>query len=488
MKKILKDILSVIPVENATGPLEQEIQGITIDSRKAGPGQLFVALQGTRVDGHDFIPEVIASGCTAVVGMKILNPVPDNVAYVRVNDTSKMAGILASAFYDHPSHTIKLVGVTGTNGKTTVATLLYRLFTAAGFTCGLISTVENRVGSRVIPATHTTPDAISLNALLHEMVSEGCDYAFMEVSSHAVDQGRIAGQQFTGGIFTNLTHDHLDYHKTFSNYLNAKKAFFDALPPSAFALSNADDRNGRVMLQNSRAKAHYYGLKNLCEFHTRVVEMHLDGMLLNINGKEAWFRLTGEFNAYNLTAIYATTLLLGMDPSRSLELLSNLPPAEGRFETLKSPTGITGIVDYAHTPDALKNVIETINAIRAGNGRLITVVGAGGDRDKTKRPEMAATCARLSDVVILTSDNPRSEDPEQIIADMKVGVDITLTKKVVAIVNRREAIKAAVSMARPGDVVLVAGKGHEKYQEIHGVKYPFDDKIELALALEMINL
>lgn len=488
MRKILKNILSLISVENAIGSLEQEIQGITLDSRKAGPGQLFIALQGTRVDGHDFIPEVIASGCTAVVGMKILKSVPDNVTYVRVHDTSKIAGILASAFYDHPSHRIKLVGVTGTNGKTTIATLLYRLFSAAGYNCGLISTVENRVGSRVVPATHTTPDAITLNALLYEMLTEGCDYAFMEVSSHAIDQGRIAGQQFSGGVFTNLTHDHLDYHKTFSNYLNAKKAFFDALPLSAFALSNADDRNGHVMLQNTRAKAHYYGLKTLCEFHTRVVEMHLDGMLLNINGKEAWFRLTGEFNAYNLTAIYATSIFLGMDPNCSLELLSNLPPAEGRFETLKSPTGITGIVDYAHTPDALKNVIETINAIRAGNGRLITVIGAGGDRDKTKRPEMAAICSRFSDMVILTSDNPRSEDPDQIIADMKAGVDITLTKKVVAIVNRREAIRAAVTMAHSGDVVLVAGKGHEKYQEINGVKYPFDDKKELAQALEMKNL
>jgi UDP-N-acetylmuramoyl-L-alanyl-D-glutamate--2,6-diaminopimelate ligase len=485
MSKLLKDILMEIPVETFAGPLNQEILGITIDSRKAGPGQLFIALRGTRADGHDFIPQVIASGCTAIVGMKSPESLPAGVAFIQVSDTSKVAGMLASAFFDHPSRKLLLVGVTGTNGKTTIATLLYRLFSAAGFTCGLISTVENRIGSRVVPATHTTPDAISLNALLHDMVQESCSHVFMEVSSHAVDQGRIAGQQFAGGIFTNLTHDHLDYHKTFSNYLAAKKAFFDELPATAFALSNADDRNGRVMLQNTQAKSHYYGLKTLCDFHTRVVEMHLDGMLLNISGTEAWFRLTGEFNAYNLTAIYAASVLLGMEPARSLELLSNIPPAEGRFETMKSPKGITGIVDYAHTPDALKNVIETINAIRAGSGRLITVVGAGGDRDKTKRPEMAAICARLSDVVILTSDNPRSEDPEQIIADMKAGVDITHAKKVLAIVNRKEAIRTAAAMAQPGDVILVAGKGHEKYQEINGVKHPFDDKIELAQALEI---
>lgn len=469
------------------GPSEAEIDGIVIDSREAGPGKLFVALKGTRADGHDFIPQVIDAGCTVIAGMRVPEYLPDGITFILFSNTSPIAGQLASAFYDHPSQKLRLVGVTGTNGKTTIATLLYRLFQAAGYTCGLISTVENRLGDRVIPATHTTPDAIRLNQLLHEMVSQGCTHAFMEVSSHAVDQGRIAGQHFAGGIFTNLTHDHLDYHKTFSNYLVAKKTFFDGLPASSFALSNADDRNGRVMLQNTRAKTYYYGLKSLCDFHTRVVELHLDGMLLSINGREAWFRLTGEFNAYNLTAIHAASVLLGMDAGRSLELLSNIPPAEGRFETMKNAAGVTGIVDYAHTPDALKNVLETINAIRRGSGKLITVVGAGGDRDKTKRPEMAAVCALHSDKVILTSDNPRTEDPEQIIADMKAGLDPTQARKVLTIVNRREAIRTAAALAEPGDVILVAGKGHEKYQEIQGVKYPFDDKTELAKALEILN-
>ena len=487
MKKILNELLKEIPVIATKGPLDQEIHGIRIDSRQVGPGKLFVALPGTRVDGHDFIPQVMDAGCSAIVGMRMPDNLPEGVAFIQVSDTSLIVGPLASAFYNHPSHHLKLIGITGTNGKTTVATLLYRLFNAAGFKCGLISTVENLIASRVIPATHTTPDAITLNSLLYEMMNEGCPLVFMEVSSHAIVQGRIAGQHFAGGIFTNLTHDHLDYHHTFSNYLAAKKAFFDALPSTAFALSNMDDRNGAVVLQNTLAKPTYYGLKTLCDFHARVVEMHLDGMLLNINGREAWFRLTGEFNAYNLTAVYAAGVLLGMESEQALALLSNLPPAEGRFETLKSSRGITGIVDYAHTPDALKNVLQTINAIRAGNGRLITVVGAGGDRDKTKRPDMASICAHLSDIVILTSDNPRSEDPKQIIADMKAGVDIGLARKVFAIVNRREAIRSAVAMALPGDVILVAGKGHEKYQEIRGVKYPFDDKIELAQALEIIN-
>ncbi|MGC8864405.1 MAG: UDP-N-acetylmuramoyl-L-alanyl-D-glutamate--2,6-diaminopimelate ligase [Bacteroidales bacterium] len=486
MKK-LSDLLLDIKFERILGPSEAGIDGIVIDSREAGPGKLFVALKGTRVDGHDFIPQVISAGCTAIAGMQVPASLPDGVTFIQLSDTARVAGQLASAFYDYPSRKLKLVGVTGTNGKTTIATLLYRLFQAAGYNCGLISTVENRLGDRIIPATHTTPDAIRLNQLLHEMVNQGCTHAFMEVSSHAVDQGRIAGQHFAGGIFTNLTHDHLDYHKTFSNYLAAKKAFFDGLSSRAFALSNADDRNGQVMLQNSRAAKYYYGLKTLCDFHTRVMELHLDGMLLNINGREAWFRLTGEFNAYNLTAIHAASVLLGMDANHSLELLSNIPPAEGRFDTMKNATGVTGIVDYAHTPDALKNVIETIHAIRRGNGRLITIVGAGGDRDKTKRPEMAAICARLSDKVILTSDNPRTEDPEQIIADMKAGLDPTQLRKVLVIVNRREAIRTAVAMADPGDVILVAGKGHEKYQEIQGVKYPFDDKIELAQALEIKN-
>jgi len=486
--KNLNDILHGIKVLEAHGPSGQNVSGITADSRLTGPGMLFVAVKGEKNDGHAFIREVSRQKAAAIVCERLPDTLHPEVTYIRVKDTRESAGILASAFYGHPSRKFILTGITGTNGKTTIATLLYRLFSQMGHTCGLVSTVENRIGNRVVPATHTTPDAIALNKLFFDMAEAGCSYVFIEVSSHAVVQGRVAGQNFAGGVFTNLTHDHLDYHKTFAAYLKAKKSFFDHLPKTAFALSNTDDKNGTVMLQNTPAKKATYGIRNLADFHGRVVETHLDGMLLCLNGRESWFRLTGQFNAYNLMAIYATAVLLGGKPDDILRLMSSLGPAEGRFETLRSPSGITGIVDYAHTPDALDNVLDTINLIMAGNGQLITVVGAGGDRDKTKRPEMARIAAAKSHKAILTSDNPRTEDPEQILLDMKAGLDPTLQRKTLSITNRREAIRTACSLAQPGDVVLVAGKGHEKYQEINGIRHPFDDAQVLSESLQMINL
>lgn len=485
--KRLHDILPAIKVLEIHGPADTAISGITADSRRAGPGILFVAVKGGKNDGHDFIEIAAEQKVAAIVCERFPGNRRPGITYIRVKDSRDCPGLLGSAFYDYPSRRLLLTGITGTNGKTTIATLLYRLFTHMGHTCGLISTVENRIGDKVLAATHTTPDAIALNKLLNEMAEAGCSHVFMEVSSHAVVQGRIAGQNFTGGVFTNLTHDHLDYHKTFAAYLKAKKAFFDHLPVSAFALSNSDDKNGAVMLQNTKAKKHYYGIRNLADYHGRVVETHLDGMLLSLNGTESWFRLTGQFNAYNLLAIYATAVLLGAKSEDILRLMSGLGPAEGRFETLRSPSGITGIIDYAHTPDALNNVIDTINQIMGGNGRLFTVVGAGGDRDKTKRPEMARIASAKSYMAILTSDNPRSEDPEQILADMKSGLDPSLIRKTLLITNRREAIRTACTLAGPGDVVLVAGKGHEKYQEISGIRHPFDDMQVLSETLQMNN-
>jgi len=457
--------------------------GLAFDSRKVEPGFVFIAIGGTHSDGHSFIEVAIGRGATTIVCEQSPKEVPQEINVIVTPDSHLALAIMASNWFDHPSRKLKLTGVTGTNGKTTTATLLFELFEALGYRCGLLSTVENRIHRRVVSATHTTPDPLQLNGLLAEMVDAGCDYAFIEVSSHAVVQRRIAGLQFAGGIFTNLTHDHLDYHKTFAEYLKAKKGFFDSLPETAFALVNADDRNGAVMLQNCKASHHRYSLTSMADFHTRVIENHIDGLLLQIDGTEAWFRMAGEFNAYNLTAVYATAVLLGQNRSEILEKLSATQPVEGRFDTIRSEQGITAIVDYAHTPDALVNVIGTINQILPPTSRLITVAGAGGDRDRTKRPVMARVAAENSDRLILTSDNPRTEEPSAILDEMRQGLTPQLLEKTLTIENRREAIRTAIALAQKGDIVLVAGKGHEKYQEINGVRHHFDDKEEIKKAL-----
>lgn len=472
----LAELLHDYPVVRLSGDPGREITGLAFDSRKVEPGGLFFALPGSTADGHAFIPQAIARGASAIVCDPSFTGEPEGVALVLVENSRHALGQLASRWYGNPSGKLKLVGITGTNGKTTTATLLYHLIIKLGFGAGLISTIQNRVNQATLPATHTTPDPLSLNALLDQMVSEGCSFCFMEVSSHAVDQQRIAGLDFAGGIFTNLTHDHLDYHKTFEAYLKAKKSFFDLLSPEAFALVNRDDRNGEVMLQNTAAGRYTYSLRSMADFRGRVLENRIQGILMNIDGMEAWFRLPGLFNAYNLLCVYSAAALLGLDGQEALTALSSMDPVEGRFNCITSPSGITGIVDYAHTPDALKNVLDTIHEIREKDETLITVVGAGGNRDTTKRPVMGRIAARLSDRVILTSDNPRDEEPEAILAQMESGVDPSDKNKVLVIANRREAIRTACLMARPGDIILVAGKGHETYQEIRGVKHPFDDR------------
>ena len=487
MNKTLKDIIVNISAESIIGVLDQPVNRVVLDSREADEGSVFVAIKGQKTDGHEFIEKAIENGATVIVCQSLPIVLDPRVTYLQVKNTSLAVGPIASAFFDYPSRRLKLVGVTGTNGKTTITTLLYRLFKSLGYTSGLISTIENRIDNEILPAHLTTPNAVSLNALLNSMAKAGCSHVFMEVSSHAIAQGRIYGQEYTGGIFTNLTHDHLDYHKTFSEYLNAKKMFFDNLGNTAFALSNADDPNGEVMLQNTKARKYFYGLKNLADFHSRILEMDLESMLLHIDGYETWFRLTGRFNAYNLTATYGAAILLGETSEEVLRVMSNLHPAEGRLDILKSEEGINVIVDYAHTPDALQNVIETVRDIHAGAGRLIVVCGAGGDRDKSKRQKMAAIAAENADHLILTSDNPRSEDPLQIIEDMKAGLNPSLSYRVLSIPDRREAIHIACMIAKTGDVILVAGKGHEKYQEINGVKYPFDDKEILSQYLHLIK-
>lgn len=481
--KLLSSILTGFSHTVVQQGQTQTCSGLAFDSRKVEPGFVFIAIGGTLSDGHNFIDAALSRGATTLVCEKSRGDIPPEVRVIVTADTHLALAIMASNWYDQPSAKLKLTGVTGTNGKTTTATLLHELFEALGYRCGLLSTVENRIHRRVVPATHTTPDPLQLNALLAEMVIAGCDYAFIEVSSHAVVQHRIAGLHFAGGIFTNLTHDHLDYHKTFAEYLKAKKGFFDNLPETAFALVNADDRNGAVMLQNCKASHHSYSLLSMADFHTRVIENHIDGLLLQIDGTEAWFRMAGEFNAYNLTAIYGTAVLLGQNRLEILEKLSATQPVEGRFDTIRSAQGITAIVDYAHTPDALENVISTINQILTPEARLITVAGAGGDRDRTKRPVMARVAAENSDRLILTSDNPRSEEPSAILDDMLKGLTPQLLEKTLTIENRREAIRTAIALALKGDIVLVAGKGHEKYQEINGVRHHFDDKEELKKAL-----
>ncbi|OKS87789.1 UDP-N-acetylmuramoyl-L-alanyl-D-glutamate--2,6-diaminopimelate ligase [Mucilaginibacter polytrichastri] len=485
--RYLSEILDGVAFTELQGSADVEITSVTADSRKVSAGTLFVAVKGTLVDGHDYIEQAVKDGAVVVICEELPGHTVGEVDYLMVANSAAALGKLASNYYDTPSAKLKLVGVTGTNGKTTVATLLYQLFTDLGYKCGLISTVENKIGGKIIPSTHTTPDPVALNSLLNDMVESGCDYAFMEVSSHAVAQHRIEGLQFSGGIFTNLTHDHLDYHKTFDNYLKAKKAFFDALPKNAFALTNIDDRNGNVMLQNTRAHKKSYALKSMADFKVKVLEDQFSGLLLNIDGEEVWFKMVGMFNAYNLLAAYATAMLLDQDKAKTLTSLSKLTGAEGRFDYVISPNKIIGIVDYAHTPDAVQNVLSTIKDIRKGTEKVITIIGCGGDRDKTKRPVMAKVACDWSDKVILTSDNPRSEDPAQIIKDMEAGVDTSNQRKTISIIDRREAIKTAVHLAQPGDIILLAGKGHEKYQDVKGVKTHFDDKEELIKLFKTVS-
>jgi UDP-N-acetylmuramoyl-L-alanyl-D-glutamate--2,6-diaminopimelate ligase len=474
--KTLQDILYRSGVKEITGPLDREITAVTADSRKVTENALFVAVKGTTVDGHQFIQKAVDAGAGAIVCETLPETLQKEVSYIKVNNSAEALGHIASNFYDNPSEKLKLVGITGTNGKTTTVTLLYNLFEQLGYKTGLLSTILNKIHNKTISSTHTTPDAVALNELLHDMVEAGCDYAFMEVSSHAIHQHRIAGLKFSGGIFSNITHDHLDYHKTFKDYLLTKKKFFDDLPFEAFALVNIDDKNGRVMLQNTRAAKYTYSLKSMADFKAKILESQFDNMLLDIDGHQIYTLLVGEFNAYNLLAVYTTAVLLDQDKQEVLTLLSTLKGADGRFEVLRSKNNVTVIVDYAHTPDALENVLKTINKIRTTNEQLITVVGAGGDRDREKRPKMARIASRLSNRIILTSDNPRNEDPNEIIKEMQAGIEIIKKNATLSIVDRREAIKTALMMAQPGDIILIAGKGHENYQEINGVKHHFDDK------------
>jgi len=476
MGKKLKDILDQVKVTAIHGSTELVVNELCIDSRQAGAGAMFIARKGTVVDSHRFIPEVLDNGVLAILCEDLPSELKTGVTYICTNNSEQSLGEIASSFYDHPSHNIILCGVTGTNGKTTIVTLLHQLFSELGYGTGMMSTVKNMVENRILDATHTTPDAIRINALLKEMVLAGCTYCFMEVSSHAIHQQRIAGLTFAGGIFTNITHDHLDYHGDFKEYLNAKKAFFDLLPKDAFALVNADDKNAKVMLQNTAARKVTYGLRSACDYRGRVLENLLDGLLMSIDRHEVWTKLIGDFNAYNMLAVYATAIELKQEEDKVLTLLSSLDTAEGRFEYIRSGEGVTAIIDYAHTPDALQNVLLTINTIRTGNEQLITVIGAGGDRDTSKRPLMGKIAGELSSRLILTSDNPRSEDPEEIIRQMKEGVSPVDFKKLLVITNRKEAISTAFALAQSGDIILVAGKGHEKYQEIEGQKHPFDDK------------
>ena len=480
---ILDKILEGIDVVSFSGDRKKIIEDIAFDSRSVRENSLFIAVRGTRTDGHDYISSALKSGASAVICENLPAETGKNISWIVTSDSAKALGQASSNFYGRPSASLKLVGVTGTNGKTTIATLLYRLFTGLGYKCGLFSTVCNYIIDRELPATHTTPDPVQLNRLMAEMRDSGCEYAFMEVSSHSSDQQRIAGLEFAGGIFTNLTHDHLDYHKNFSNYLAAKKKWFDSLPPKAFALANADDKNGTVMLQNCRARHYTFSVRTMADYRCSIIEQSFEGMGLKMMGEEVWVRFIGDYNASNLLAVFAAADLLGAGKREILTIMSGFSSVPGRLETIRSDKGITGIVDYAHTPDALINVIGTLNRIRTGSMKLITVVGAGGDRDKTKRPGMAAISAEGSTKVILTSDNPRTEDPEKILDDMEQGITPEMRGRTLRIADRREAIRTAVMLAGPGDVILVAGMGHEPYQEINGVKHHFDDREELRKAL-----
>ncbi len=485
----LKDILYKVSLTAGSGDMGVNITGVCFDSRQTKPGYLFVAVKGTQSDGHQYISKAVSLGAVAVVCEVLPDNAPDNVTFVTVKNSSQALGVIASNFYQNPSEKLKLTGVTGTNGKTTVATLLFKLFTSLGYKCGLISTVENLIIDQVIPSTHTTPDPVQLNELLKRMVESGCSHVFMEVSSHAIDQERIAGLKFVGAIFTNITHDHLDYHQTFENYIKAKKKYFDELGSDAFALVNADDKRGMVMLQNTKATKYSYGLKKVVDFKGKILTNSIEGLELDLAGKTVWFKLIGDFNAYNLLAAYGAAVLLGEDSDQVLVKLSSLKGAVGRFDLVLPGSKRIAIVDYAHTPDALKNVLDTIAQFRSGNEQVITVVGCGGNRDRAKRPLMASIACKLSDKVVLTSDNPRDEDPVAIIKDMQAGVSPSEVRKTLVIADREEAIKTACMMANEKDIILVAGKGHETYQEIKGVKYPFDDRevVERMLRLTSNN-
>lgn len=485
MKK-LQDILYKVRIQSVNGATDIRVNDIQIDSRKVTKGSVFIAIKGEKSDGHDFIDKAIGLGCLAIVCEVMPLYVQEGITYIQVSNSSEAAGHMAHNFYDEPSLKFRLIGVTGTNGKTTIATVLSKLFTELGYRCGLVSTVENKIADKIVPSTHTTPDAISLNALLHEMAEAGCSHVFMECSSHAIEQHRITGLHFAGGIFSNITHDHLDYHKTFEAYIKAKKKFFDGLSSDAFAISNLDDKRGTVMLQNTAAKKYYYSLKTVAEFKGKILENALTGLNMTMNDKEVHFRLIGEFNAYNLLAVYGAATCLGENSEEVLRILSMLSGAEGRFDYLISNTcNIIGIVDYAHTPDALENVLSTIKKLKKGYEQVITVVGCGGERDKAKRPVMAQIACDYSDKAIFTSDNPRNEDPAEILKDMEAGLNSAARRRSICIADRREAIKTAVSLANKEDIILLAGKGHEKYQIINGKYLDFDDK---AILKEMFDL
>ncbi|HEX8316600.1 MAG TPA: UDP-N-acetylmuramoyl-L-alanyl-D-glutamate--2,6-diaminopimelate ligase [Flavisolibacter sp.] len=486
--KTIADILYKVHIVAVSGSTDVVVSGVQIDSRKVSHRSVFVAVKGVAADGHKFIDKAIELGAVAIVCEDMPADQKEGVTFIQTSDSAEAAGVMAHNFFGQPSTRLKLVGVTGTNGKTTIATLLYKLFTDLGYNCGLISTVENMINGQVIPSTHTTPDAVSLNGLLKQMVDEGCEFAFMEVSSHAVHQRRIAGLDFAGGLFSNITHDHLDYHKTFDEYIKAKKGFFDGLSSSAFAITNIDDKRGLVMLQNTAAKRLSYSLRSMADFKGKILENTLAGLIMTINDQEVHFRMIGEFNAYNLLAVYGAAVSLGENKQEVLQLLSNATGAEGRFDYSISPKDkVIAIVDYAHTPDALINVLATIKKLKQGNEQVITVVGCGGDRDKTKRPVMGEVACEHSDKVIFTSDNPRTEDPLQILTDMETGLPVSARRKYISIPDRLQAIKTAISMAQPEDIVLVAGKGHEKYQEINGVKHHFDDKEVVQEMFELLG-
>ena len=480
---VLEELIKGLKTVSVCGQTDIEITGVNIDSRRIKEGHLFVAQRGTQVDGHKFIPKAIELGAKAVLCEVLPEEKAEGVTYVQVESTEDVVGKVATTFYGDPSRKLKLVGVTGTNGKTTIATLLYNMFRKLGYKCGLLSTVCNYIEDEAVPADHTTPDPIELNYMLSRMVDAGCQYAFMECSSHAIAQKRIGGLNFVGGLFTNLTRDHLDYHKTFENYRNAKKAFFDQLPKTAFAITNADDKNGMVMVQNTKATVKTYSTRTMADFKAKILECHFGGMYLEIDGREVGVQFIGKFNVSNLLAVYGAAVMLGEKPENVLLVMSTLKSVSGRLDPIQSPEGYTAIVDYAHTPDALENVLNAIHEVLEGKGRVITVCGAGGNRDKGKRPLMAQEAVKQSDKVIITSDNPRFEEPQDIINDMLAGLDDQQMKKVVSIVDRREAIRTACMLAQKGDVILVAGKGHEDYQEIKGVKHHFDDKEVLREAM-----
>ena len=485
---MLKDLLYKVNLKAVFGSTDVEIKSLHLDSREVKPESCFIAVKGFVVDGHNFIDVAIKNGAKAIVAEQLPANMIDGITYIEVVNSAAAAGFMAHNFYGEPSAGLKIIGVTGTNGKTTVATILYNLFVKLGFSCGLISTVENKIAAEIIPATHTTPDAISLNALLQKMKNAACEYVFMECSSHAIDQQRIAGIIFKGGIFTNITHDHLDYHKTFDEYIRVKKSWFDSLSSSAFVISNADDKRGAVMLQNTLAKKYYYSLRTVADFKGKILDNSLSGLHMMVNDVEVHFKMIGEFNAYNLLAVYAAAILLGMQKEDVLLALSNIDGAEGRFDyQISKVDKVIGIVDYAHTPDALLNVLATIKNLRQGHEKIITVVGCGGNRDKAKRPIMAEVACEHSDRVILTADNPRYEKPEDILKDMEAGINVVARRKYITITDRREAIKTAVSLSNKEDIVLIAGKGHEKYQEIEGVKYEFDDKKVLSEMFELLG-